>query len=219
MRKYAILLVDDDPIITAGTGADLEEKGYAVTTAHSGEKALELLTKSSFDLVITDLVMAPMDGMAVLKKSKELNPETMVIILTGFGNMTSAIDALRSNADDYLLKPCEPEEMYFRVSLCLEKLELKRKIKTYEGILPVCCICKKVRDNSGREQGGGEWMSLESYVHRRQRWTSPPPTVPNVRRRQERRLPENFQDEFERIRLFTSQSTRSRSLMSSPFFL
>jgi len=55
MRNYSILLVDDDPIITAGTGSDLEEKGYAVTTAESGEKAIELLNASFFDLVITDL--------------------------------------------------------------------------------------------------------------------------------------------------------------------
>jgi len=169
MRKYAILLVDDDPLITAGTGVDLEEKGYAVTMANSGEKAIEWLSNASFDLVITDLAMAPMNGIDVLKKSKELNPETMVIILTGFGNMTSAIDALRWNADDYLIKPCEPEDMYFRVSRCLEKLELKRKIKTYERILPVCCICKKVRDNGGREQGAGEWMSVENYMHRKAR--------------------------------------------------
>jgi YesN/AraC family two-component response regulator len=163
----AILLVDDDPIITAGTGSDLEERGDAVTTADSGEKAIELLHNSSFDLVITDLIMAPMNGMDVLKKSKEINPEIMVIILTGFGNMTSAIDALRFDADDYLLKPCEPEEMYFRVSRSLEKLELKSNIKAYEHILPVCCVCKKIRDDSGREHGMGEWMSVENYMHRK----------------------------------------------------
>ena len=165
MRKYSILLVDDDPIITAGTGSDLEEKGYDVTTADSGEKAIGLLNKSSFDLVITDLVMAPINGIGVLKKSKEINPDMMVIILTGFGDITSAIDALRLDADDYMLKPCEPEEMYFRVSRCLEKLELKRKIKIYEDILPVCCMCKKIRDDSGREHGTGQWMSMEKYMH------------------------------------------------------
>ena len=165
MRKYSILLVDDDPIITAGTGSDLEEKGYDVTTADSGEKAIGLLSKSSFDLVITDLVMAPINGIGVLEKSKEINPEAMVIILTGFGDITSAIDALRLDADDYMLKPCEPEEMYFRVSRCLEKLELKRKIKIYEDILPVCCMCKKIRDDSGREHGTGQWMSMEKYMH------------------------------------------------------
>jgi len=165
MRNYSILLVDDDPIITAGTGSDLEEKGYAVTTAESGEKAIELLNASSFDLVITDLVMTPINGMEVLKKTKEIDPETMVIILTGYGNMNSAIDALRLDADEYLLKPCEPEEMYFRVSGCLEKLELRRRIKTYEDILPVCCICKRIRDDSGREHGTGQWVSVEKYMY------------------------------------------------------
>ena len=165
MRKYSILLVDDDPIITAGTGSDLEEKGYAVTTAESGEKAIELLNTSFFDLVITDLVMTPINGMEVLKKSKEIHPETMVIILTGYGNMNSAIDALRMDADDYLLKPCEPEEMYFRVSGCLEKLQLRRRIKIYEDMLPVCRNCKKIRDMSGRERRKGQWISMENYIH------------------------------------------------------
>jgi len=165
MRKYSILLVDDDPLIIAGTGSDLEEKGYTVTTANSGEKAIEWLAKSSFDLVITDLVMTPMNGIDVLKKSKELNPETMVIVLTGFGDMASVIDALRSDADDYLLKPCEPDEMYFRISRCLEKLEFERKIMVYEDILPVCCVCKKIRDDSGRERGTGEWIPIEKFIH------------------------------------------------------
>jgi len=167
MRKYSILLVDDDPIITKGTGSDLEEKGYEVTTADCGERAIELLEKSFFDLVITDLVMEPVNGIGVLKKSKEMNPETNVIILTGFGDMSSAIDALRLEADDYMLKPCEPEEMYFKVSRCLGKIELKRKIKAYEDILPVCCVCKKIRDDAGKEPGTGEWMTVESYMWRK----------------------------------------------------
>lgn len=165
MKKYSILLVDDEPIITVVIGSALEEKGYEVTTADSGERAVELLNQSSFDLVITDLVMAPVNGIGVLKKSKEINPEAMVIILTGFGDMTSVIDAIRLDADDYMLKPCEPEEMYFRVSRCLEKLEFKRKIKVYEDILPVCCVCKRIRDDSGREYGTGQWMSMEKYIH------------------------------------------------------
>jgi DNA-binding response OmpR family regulator len=167
MGGYAILLVDDDPLITAGTGGDLEEKGYKVTTANNGREAIEWLGRSFFDLVITDLVMTPVSGMEVLKKAKEIHPEIMVIILTGFGDMASAIDALRFDADDYLLKPCEPDEMYFRVARSLEKLELKRKIKVYENILPVCCVCKKIRDDTGRERGTGKWMPLETYMYRR----------------------------------------------------
>ena len=164
MRNHSILLVDDEPLITKGTGGDLKEKGYEVTTANSGEKAIELLENATFDLVITDLTMGAIDGIAVLKRAKEISPETMVMILTGFGDMASAIEALRSGADDYLLKPCEPEEMYFRVSKCLEKLEFKRKLQLYEDILPVCCVCKKIRDDSGRDPGSGNWIQMENYI-------------------------------------------------------
>ncbi len=165
MRKFSILLVDDDPFILTGIGTYLESEGYEVTTADSGRKAIQLLDRSVFDLVITDLVMDPPDGIGVLKRTKEVNPETMVIILTGFGDMTSAIDALRLNADDYMLKPCEPEEIHFRVTRCMESLKLKRKMELYEHILPVCCMCKKIRDDSGKEPGTGEWMSVERFIH------------------------------------------------------
>jgi CheY-like chemotaxis protein len=68
MRKYSILLVDDDPLITKGTGDDLEGEGYEVTTADGGEKAIELLENATFDLVITDLVMGPINGIGVLQE-------------------------------------------------------------------------------------------------------------------------------------------------------
>ncbi len=165
MKKYTILLVDDDSQILTGVGKDLESEGYQVTTAENGEKAVGLLAKTTFDLVITDLVMDRVDGIDVLKKAKGINPETIVMMLTGFGDMTSAIDALRLDADDYMLKPCESEEMHFRILRCLEKLELKRKIKIYENILPVCCVCKRIRDDSGKEHGTGEWMTVEKYIY------------------------------------------------------
>lgn len=169
MRKYSILLVDDDPFILTGVGQNLESEGYQVTTAESGEIALDLLNKSVFDLVISDLVMDKIDGIQVLKKAKKINPETMVIILTGYGDMTSAIDALRLDADDYMLKPCQPDEMNFRVAACLDKLELSRKIKLYERILPICCVCKKIRDDAGREPGTGKWMPVDKYLWKKAR--------------------------------------------------
>ncbi len=135
MEKYKILLADDDPFVHKGTGEFLKKKGFLVTTADSGEEAVRMLEKFSFDLVITDLVMRETDGIGVLKKSKEVSPETVNIILTGHGNMDSAIDAVRFGADDYLLKPCENKEMFFRISSCLEKLELKRKIRRSEQAL------------------------------------------------------------------------------------
>jgi YesN/AraC family two-component response regulator len=164
MKKYNILLVDDDLLILQAISSSIEQEGYNVTTANSGEKAIELINENHFDLILTDLVMEPVNGMRVLKKAKEKNPESIVIILTGYGDLISAIEALRLDADDYLLKPCEPEELSFRIFSCLEKLELKRKVKAYETIVPVCCVCKSIRDDAGKEIGSGEWMPVEEYI-------------------------------------------------------
>lgn len=165
MEKYRILLVDDDPYILEGIGADLESQGFQVTKTDRGDRALLLLKENHFDLVITDLVMEDTDGLQVLKKTKELNPDTMVIILTGYGDMKSAIEALRQQADDYLLKPCESEEMFYRVNRCLEKRELAQKLNIYQKILPMCCVCKKIRDDRHSEAGKGKWVSVEQFIH------------------------------------------------------
>ena len=167
MKKYNILLVDDDDLILKSLGPALEGRGYEVATSDNGAEAIEMITGSHYDMVITDLVMTPVDGLEVLKKSKEIRPEILVIILTGFGDMGSSIDALRLDADNYMLKPCEPEELYFRVSNCFRKLELRRKIKLYEKILPVCCQCKMIRDDVNREPGTGRWMAVEEYIRDR----------------------------------------------------
>lgn len=164
MKTYKILIVDDDLLILQAISLSLEQEGYHVVTAVNGEKAIDLIKENNFDLILTDLVMEPIDGMGVLKKAKELNPESIVIILTGYGDLISAIEALRLNADDYLLKPCEPEELSFRISSCLEKLELKRKIKVFETIVPVCCVCKNIRDDTEDEIGTGKWMPVEEYI-------------------------------------------------------
>jgi DNA-binding NtrC family response regulator len=157
--------VDDDPFILEGIGEDLESNGYRVTRASSGESAVELLGTNHFDMVITDLVMDSTDGIQVLKKTKELTSDIQVIILTGFGDIESAIEALRSQADDFLLKPCESQEMIFRVKNCLEKQELTRKINLYQKILPMCCVCKKIRDDADQQPGTGDWITIEKFIH------------------------------------------------------
>lgn len=125
MRKYEILLVDDDLNILTVIASALEDKGYQVTTASSGEVAIEALSIKDFDLVITDLNMHETDGIAVLKKTKDLNPVCGVMILTGNRDVTFAIEALRVGADDYMLKPCNLSELWERVAKCLESSELR----------------------------------------------------------------------------------------------
>ncbi len=164
MNKYNILLVDDDRLILKAMALSIKNKGYSVITANSGEEGINILSKEHIDLVITDLVMEQAGGLDVLRKAKEIDSEIMVIILTGYGDITSAIEALRFDADDYLLKPCEDEEIYFKIAGLLEKQALRRKIKIYEKILPVCSVCKQIRDDTGKVHGSGDWMTLEKYV-------------------------------------------------------
>ncbi|MGR3177636.1 MAG: sigma-54-dependent transcriptional regulator [Candidatus Anammoxibacter sp.] len=171
MKKYSILVVDDEEIVRETVSNDLEYRGYDVTAVESGEEAVKLLSKdaenSEFDLIITDLVMEGIDGIEVLKEIKKLSPCTMVIILTGHGSLETAIKAVKFNADDYILKPCKPEELYFTVNQCLKKLELQRKVKLYEKILPVCCVCNKIRDDERVQPGAGEWLSVTEYMSKR----------------------------------------------------
>ena len=167
MKDKVIMLVDDEEIIRETLSRDLKECGYRVLAASDGAIALKKLEKHYVDLVITDLMMEGMDGIEVLQAVKARNSETAVVILTGFGDLTSAISAVRYGADDYLLKPYEFDDLQRIIGRCLEKQELKRRIKIYEDILPVCSVCRKIRDDSNKEHGSGQWLSMEEYFSQR----------------------------------------------------
>jgi len=159
-----ILVVDDEPRMRDSLKSLLSRRTYVIQTAENGEKAIDLLSSAFFDLVITNLCMGDIGGIAVLEKAKMLIPDAMVIIHSGYGTLDSAIEALRLDADDYILKPCDPEDFYLRVERCLAKGMLKRKLKLYQDFLPVCSVCRKVRDDTDSPPGAGPWMSWEKYM-------------------------------------------------------
>ena len=107
-----ILIVVDDEESTRNSLADiLRGEGYSVFTFASGEDALAFLLKEIVDLVILDIEMPGMDGLEVLRMVSKQAPDTMVILLTAFGSMESAVEALRQRAFDYLVKPVSPERV------------------------------------------------------------------------------------------------------------
>ena len=122
--KHKILLVDDDHHMLNVMHEILTDEDYQITTAGNGEAALEVLETDDFDLVITDLNMGRVNGISVLKKAKELNPDTMMFITTANIDVSYAIEALRLRADDYMLKPFNVSELLDRVSRCLKKHSL-----------------------------------------------------------------------------------------------
>jgi DNA-binding NarL/FixJ family response regulator len=121
-----ILLVDDDPVVLQSLHERLTTLGYTNETAGGGDIALDLLKTQSFDLVITDFMMEPVDGLGVLIEVKKLYPNTFVIILTSYDDKEVVIDALRFDADDFLSKSCSSDELIFRINKCLDKAYNKK---------------------------------------------------------------------------------------------
>ena len=122
------LVVNDEETIGRSLTWELQLDGFVVTGVSSGSEAVNALEQEQFELVITDMIMPGADGFAVFKTAKRLSPFTTVLILAGYGNMRSAIDALRFGPDDFTLKPCEVEELVLRIGRCLEKQTLLRRL-------------------------------------------------------------------------------------------
>jgi DNA-binding NtrC family response regulator len=156
--------VDDEKRIRDSLRVLLTREGNTVQTRSSGENAISLLRQTAFDLVITNLFMGEVNGIAVLQEAKARCPETMVMLHTGYEDLEFIIEALQMDADDYILKPCEPAEMKRRVARCLEKQASRRQAAATGKILPVCSVCKKVRDDSCTAPGCGEWVRMEDYL-------------------------------------------------------
>ncbi|MGD9076034.1 MAG: response regulator [Desulfobacteraceae bacterium] len=128
MQAFNILLGYNDPRVLLPIGWALEDKGYNVTRVPSSEAVLEVMAKKDFDLILIDLDLHKTNGIDLVHKAKQLNPETMVIILCCKEDIDYSHDTLRMDADDYIFKPCSRAKLWKRVSNCLERLELKRSI-------------------------------------------------------------------------------------------
>ncbi len=118
-----ILIVDDEARILLLLQSLLKANGYETATAKDGREALEIAKKDTFDLVITDLRMAPMDGMTLFREIKTLYPSLPVILLTAYASVETAIEAMKSGAFDYLTKPFKVDEMLGTVTRALDTVK------------------------------------------------------------------------------------------------
>jgi two-component system response regulator AtoC len=119
-----ILIVDDEEHIRKIMSIMLGKKGYACQAAASGEEALGILAKESFDAVLTDLNMPGLDGLGLLAKIKEKDPDQVVIVVTAFATMETAILAMKAGAYDYIAKPFNEDEMVLVLEKALERNRL-----------------------------------------------------------------------------------------------
>lgn len=134
-EKMRILVVDDEQIVRESLYHWFKKSGHAVETAASGFEALEKLAQIPFEILFVDIKMPKMSGLELLEKVKEEYPDTFVIIITAYGSIESAVQAMKMGASDYLLKPFKPDQM----SLVLEKIthqrELTDKYRYVKGLL------------------------------------------------------------------------------------
>ncbi len=130
MQQANILIVDDERLIRWSLKARLEQDGCIVTEAESGEKALSALESAPPDLVLLDFKLPDTDGLTLLKKIKQADPDILVIMMTGFSTIETAVEAMKQGAYHYLNKPVNLDELALLVAKALETTTLRREVKT-----------------------------------------------------------------------------------------
>jgi len=125
MPDTRVLVVDDERSMRELLAIMLRQAGHEVTVADGGEQALEVLRSGSFDLVITDLRMRKVDGLAVLRAAKERSPHTVVLVVTAFASTETAVEAMKLGAYDYITKPFKTDEIKLTIANALERKRLQ----------------------------------------------------------------------------------------------
>ena len=141
MKCARILIVEDELIARENLDHVLKKEGYETVAVDSGVRAFKELEKEEFDLVLTDLRMQQVDGMQVLERTKELYPDTEVVVITGFATVSTAVEAMQKGAYHYLPKPYKIEEVRILVRKALEKrwlrqevTDLKRQVRSQRAV-------------------------------------------------------------------------------------
>jgi DNA-binding NtrC family response regulator len=122
MKKPEVLLLDDEPIVGNRLKGSLEKIGCTVEVFQEPLKALERLTEHPFEIIVTDIMMENVNGIQVLERAQRLNPETKVIIITGFATTDLAREAMEKGAFDVLAKPFRPGDLRNIVAKAMQKL-------------------------------------------------------------------------------------------------
>lgn len=129
MKRKTILVVDDDESLRRVTQMQLEDAGYEVLTASNGEDALRMLDERPLSLVITDFKMPGLSGLDLLKAARKNFPQTAVLMITAFGTVQSAVEAMKAGAYDYISKPIDYEELVLVVNRAMERQQLIEEVQ------------------------------------------------------------------------------------------
>lgn len=152
MGNTKILIVDDELIMRESLAGWLVRDGHHVETVASGEKALAAIGVTRFDILLVDIMMEGMNGLEVLRRIKENDPDTAVVMITAYGSISSAIEAMKNGAYDYLLKPFDPNEL----GVIIEKI-IKHQAQARENLF----LREEVKDQSRFESMIGQSKPMQ----------------------------------------------------------
>ena len=133
-KEANILVVDDDKALADDLAEYLTKSGYQPAAAYGGREALSRFEQGDFQLVIADLKMPEMDGMELLDAVKALDRSVVVIVITGYGSIESAVDAIKRGAFDFIPKPFKMEELELIIDRALERHTLSRQLGLFRGL-------------------------------------------------------------------------------------
>jgi len=134
---FRILVAEDEEITLNNIVETLQEEGYKIASSKNGADALQIAEKDNFDVLITDIKMPGLSGIELLDKVKERRPEMEVIIITGFGSISSAVEAMKKGAADYITKPFNLEELLLKVKKIFHQTNIKKEniaLRTFIGL-------------------------------------------------------------------------------------
>jgi putative nucleotidyltransferase with HDIG domain len=126
-----ILIVDDEKMICSVLARRLNREGYACVMAHNGREALSHFYKDAFSLIISDIKMPEIDGIEFLRRVREMNPKMMVVIMTAYPEIDTAVEAMRAGAYDFIIKPVDLDLVVLSVNRALEKKKLEDEVEAY----------------------------------------------------------------------------------------
>ena len=134
-EKIKLLLVDDEPLIRESLYEILRMQGHIVMTAETGEKALEIMKTAPADILLTDFKLPKMSGLDLLKNVKKAFPKTEIILITGYGSIENAVEAMKVGAFDYITKPINDNEIKIIIEKIIEKKRILEENKNLKDIL------------------------------------------------------------------------------------
>ncbi|HVO66924.1 MAG TPA: response regulator [Syntrophales bacterium] len=134
-QRKRVLVVDDEENIRQILKEYLDEFGYEVACAVNGQEAIQIYKNGHFDIILSDLVMRPVNGLELLSEVKKVDPDAVFIMITGYPSIESALEAVKKGAKDYITKPFNIDEIRLKMERVLLEKSLQGRLKNIQGVV------------------------------------------------------------------------------------